>query len=143
MDREQLIEDLKRDEGWEPSAYQDTLGYWTIGYGFLIDERKGGKIPESIGEMWLTHNVETLIRSVRAVLPWFDDQPEPVKLALCNMAYQLGVSGLKGFTKTLDLIRQGRYREAGDEALNSNWAEQTPDRAQRMARLIRSGAIYG
>jgi lysozyme len=143
MDREQLVADLKRDEGWEPSAYQDTLGYWTIGYGFLIDERKGGEIPESIGEMWLTHNVDMLARSVRAVLPWFDDQPESVQRALCNMAYQMGVGGMKGFTKTLRLIEQGRYYEAADEALDSAWAAQTPNRAQRVARLIKSGAIYG
>ena len=39
-----LIKDLKRDEGWVPHAYKDSLGFWTIGYGFLIDEKRGGEL---------------------------------------------------------------------------------------------------
>ena len=50
-----LIEDLKSDEGWRPSAYSDSLGYLTIGYGFLIDERKGGEVPREIAEQWLVY----------------------------------------------------------------------------------------
>lgn len=33
---------LTSDEGRVPHAYQDHLGYWTIGVGHLIDRRKGG-----------------------------------------------------------------------------------------------------
>jgi len=31
------IEHLRAEEGVMPSAYQDPLGYWTIGVGRLID----------------------------------------------------------------------------------------------------------
>ena len=140
MNRETLIEELKRDEGWRASAYKDTEGWTTIGYGFLIDERLNGQMPESIGEMWLTHNVQMLEKSLRLAFPWFDEQPDPVQRALANMAYQLGIGGLKGFKKTLSLIEAGRYYEAADEALNSKWAEQTPRRARRVSGMIRSGA---
>ncbi len=37
----ELTADLKNDEGWRPFAYQDHLGFWTLGYGFLIDQRRG------------------------------------------------------------------------------------------------------
>lgn len=140
MDRAQLVEDLKHDEGWEPYPYRDTEGYLTIGYGFLVDPNKPPGMPRSIGEIWLTHNVDQLYRAVRLSLPWFDSAPEPVQRALCNMAYQLGVSGLLGFKKTLLLIERGRYYEAADEALDSLWAKQTPNRARRVAGLIRSAA---
>lgn len=38
-----LKKQLIRDEGDVPYAYQDSLGYWTIGAGFLIDKRKQNK----------------------------------------------------------------------------------------------------
>lgn len=44
MIKKQLI----RDEGNVPYAYSDSLGYLTIGVGFLIDKRKGGRLPEAV-----------------------------------------------------------------------------------------------
>ena len=44
-----LIAQLRREEGSIPHAYQDHLGFWTIGVGRLIDERKGGGLsPEDV-----------------------------------------------------------------------------------------------
>lgn len=143
IDRDRIAADLKQDEGWRASAYQDTEGYLTIGYGFLIDAAKGGELPLSIGEMWLTLLVDQTYQATRRVIPGFDEQPENVQRALCNMAYQLGISGLMGFKKTISLIRQGRYYEAADEAMDSKWAKQTPNRAERVARLIRLGNLHG
>ena len=36
------VEQLRRNEGEVLHAYQDHLGFWTIGVGRLIDKRKGG-----------------------------------------------------------------------------------------------------
>ena len=45
MDREEkevtITADLKRSEGFVSNAYQDSEGFWTIGYGRLIDKRLG------------------------------------------------------------------------------------------------------
>jgi lysozyme len=41
-----VIEQLTREEGKRRSAYQDHLGYWTIGVGRLIDARKGGGLSD-------------------------------------------------------------------------------------------------
>ena len=40
------VEQLKRHEGLRLHAYADSLGYTTIGYGRMIDKRKGGGITE-------------------------------------------------------------------------------------------------
>ena len=138
MNQDQLIAQLKADEGWESSAYQDTRGYWTIGYGFLIDEQLDGELPREVGEFWLQWLVKRMISALRSDLPNFDGYPEPVQQALANMAYQMGVSGLLGFRRTLALIDEGQYERAANEALNSRWAEQTPNRARRVSELIRS-----
>ena len=138
---DKLLDDLKSDEGWRPHAYQDTLGLWTIGYGFLVDDRRPGEgLPAEIAEAWLAHIVERNQRGLRTALTYYDDLPEPVQRALSNMCYQMGLGGLLGFRNTLRLIHAGKYAEAADEALNSRWARQTPNRAKRVTDLIRSAA---
>lgn len=137
MDKQKLLSDLKDDEGFIPYAYQDSLGYWTIGYGTLIDKRGGG-IPEDVCSILLERHVDSAITQLNKSLPWLKDHSENVQLALGNMAYQLGVSGLLKFKTTLDLIRKKRYNEAADNALKSLWARQTPNRAKRVTDLLRS-----
>jgi len=41
MQRAQLEQQLRRDEGEVLHEYKDSLGYSTIGIGRLIDKRKG------------------------------------------------------------------------------------------------------
>lgn len=132
-----LVNDLKDDEGWESSAYQDHLGYWTIGWGFLIDERKGGEIPVAVAEHWLTYAVTIRWNELVSRLPWMNDQPERVQRALGNMVYQMGVGGVSNFRKMLDALKEGDYDLAAREALDSRWAIQTPNRAKRVTDLIR------
>ena len=134
---DQIANDLKSDEGWVPHAYQDHLGFWTIGYGFLIDERKGGQIPEHIGEDWLRWEVADRFDALHEELPWLHSQPESVIRALVNMTYQLGLSGVLRFKKMLSALEEGDREKAAEEALDSRWAEQTPNRAHRVASWIR------
>lgn len=135
-----IANDLKNDEGWVPHAYQDHLGFWTLGYGFLIDQRRGGQIPRIVGDFWLHHEIEERWEMLSDALPWFDDAPVQVQRALVNMCYQLGLRGLLSFRQTLALLEDGRYAEAADQALRSRWAEQTPNRARRVTDWIRSAA---
>ena len=132
-----IIDDLKRDEGWSPYAYQDHLGFWTIGIGFLVDKRKGVGLPLPVAEHWLAYLLDKIEADLNARLPWWKTQPEDVKDALLNMAYQLGVDGLLKFTRTLATIKAGDRKLAAEQALESKWAKQTPARARRVAALIR------
>lgn len=132
-----LIDDLKRDEGWEPSAYKDHLGYLTIGFGFLIDERKGGELPLEVGEFWLRLGAERRWKQLLWMQPWLNEQPEQVQRALANMAYQLGVGGVNRFRKMLAALKAGDRKLAATEALDSRWAKQTPNRAKRVTDMIR------
>ena len=136
MDQDKLVSDLKRDEGFIPYAYEDSLGFLTIGYGTLIDKRGGG-IPEDVAALLLQRHVDENIAKVNKQLPWLSKHPENVQRAVHNMAYQLGVAGLLSFKTTLRLVEQKRYNEAADNALLSLWARQTPNRAKRVTDLLR------
>jgi lysozyme len=132
-----VVADLKREEGWRAEPYEDHLGFWTIGYGFLIDRRKPTRLPESVGELWLEELVQERQRALDDALPWLLAQPDEIRDALTNMAYQMGVSGVLKFKGMLEALKAGKRELAANEALDSLWARQTPERARRVAEQIR------
>lgn len=133
------VSQLRRHEGEVLHAYQDHLGFWTIGIGRLIDKRKGGGISKDEAEYLLGNDVDKVLRELTTRLPWFDKLSEPRRAVLLNMGFQLGIGGLMGFSRTLVLIEAGNYAEAADQMLQSKWAQQTPKRAGEMAEQMRTG----
>ena len=134
-----ILTQLRREEGCIPHAYQDHLGYWTIGVGRLIDKRRGGGLSDDEIDMLLRNDVERCTREVRAALPWFDTLNEPRRAVLIGMAFQMGFEGLMKFKTTLGLIRDHRFADVPKQMLRSRWASQTPERARRMAEQMRTG----
>jgi len=135
---DQLIADLRHDEGWSELPYRDSRGFMTIGYGFLVDERRNSALPPEAGEIWLQDIARKRVRDLAKAWPPFSDQEEEVQRALANMAYQLGIRGLLGFKKMLLALERNDRLAAAQEALDSRWAKrQTPERAARMAALIK------
>jgi lysozyme len=57
--------------------------------------------------------------------------------AMVNMAFNLGVDGLGHFHHMLDAMKAKDWDRAAQEALNSTWAGQVGERAQRVAQQIR------
>lgn len=140
-----LMTQLRREEGVSRHAYQDHLGYWTIGVGRLIDQRKGGGLSDDEVDYLLANDVKRFTAEVRGALPWFDSLSEPRQAVLVGMAFQMGTgsakdgTGLLGFKQTLGAVRDERYEHAAGLMLQSLWARQTPARANRMARQMASG----
>lgn len=138
--KSQLVRQLRGDEGEKPCAYQDHLGYWTIGVGRLIDSRKpgAGLRPREIAFL-LDNDIEDRIDALTIRLPWFGLLDDARQGVLLNMSFQMGVDGLLGFVRTLERIRVGDYSGAAASMLESKWAKQTPARAKRMAEQMKTG----
>ena len=134
-----IIEQLRRDEGEVLTAYTDTLGFLTIGVGRMIDRRKGGGISREESAYLLNNDIARVDAELRSRLPWFGSLDEVRQASLINMGFQLGVSGLMEFTRSLGCIRDGRFAEAETHLLASKWAQQTPARARRVAHQIAVG----
>jgi lysozyme len=138
-----MISELKRqltgDEGRKKAAYRCSEGYWTIGVGRLIDKRKGGGLRDSEIDFLLMNDIEDRINALHDVLPWFQHLDDVRKGVLLNMSFQMGVDGLLGFHTTLRLVRERNYEAAADQMLESLWAKQTPERAQRLSDQMRDG----
>lgn len=134
-----LIDQLRRDEGEVLHAYTDQLGYLTIGVGHLIDRRKGGGISPEISARLLDHDICRTKDELFSKLPWITSL-DPIRAAvLINMAFNMGVDGLLEFHNTLAMVKAGNYEAAANGMLNSLWARQVPDRAKRLADQMKTG----
>lgn len=134
-----ITEQLMRDEGFVPHAYQDSLGYWTIGFGRLIDERKGGGISREEAAILLRNDIELVRRVLHDTLPWVVVLDAARMGVLINMAFNLGVSGLLKFRKFLAAMESGDYKTAAGEMMDSLWAKQTGARATRLRDQVLIG----
>jgi len=139
----EATEQIKKHEGLVLHGYKDHLGFLTIGYGRLIDQRRGGGISQAEAEYLLQNDINGKLEELRNRLPWFDKLNDARKGVLLNMCFQLGIAGLMGFRNTLAKIEAGDYAGAAANMMKSKWAEQTPKRAKQMADQMRTGKWYG
>lgn len=130
-----LIESVKESEGFRDKVYKCTAGYDTIGYGFAI---KDLIMDEDIAETILIRKLDRLSERIDKKFPFVKDLPIPVKDVVVEMCYQLGVSGFSKFKQTIALLRLGNFKDAADEMLDSRWSRQTPNRAQKLADIVRN-----
>jgi len=134
-----LARQLEQEEGRVRHAYQDHLGYWTIGIGRLIDKRKGGGLSDQEIDILVANDIDAKTNEVFAALPWARDLDPARQAVLVGMAFQMGTAGLLGFKNTLAMIARKDYEGAARGMLKSLWAQQTPARAHRMAEQMRTG----
>ena len=142
----ELINELKREEGFRDRVYQCSEGVDTIGYGFNVkylskDELalNGGFIEpmsEEVATKILESKVSKLIKSVDEVYSWIDNLPEVVKIGLYDMIYQLGIKGFGSFVNTQKYLKALDYPKAIENIKNSKWAKQTPRRANNLIKRL-------
>lgn len=130
------IEDLLIfEEGEKLSAYQDTLGYWTIGVGHLIDPRRGGVITPAISRIILDDDISDHEDYLRTYA-WYQTLSIVRKAVLISMVHQLG--SIEAWPHFIDALECGDYNLAAQEMLDSVVAKQQAtarwDRASLMMR---------
>lgn len=139
-ERENVRQQLILHEELRLSAYQDHLGFWTIGVGRLIDARKGGRLSRAEALMLLDNDINVCLSDL-ASFPWFAGLNAVRAKALIDMRFQLGGDGLRGFTKMLAALARHDYATAKAEGFDSKWARvDTPERAQVVLRQLETGA---
>jgi len=73
---------LRGDEGEVLHAYQDHLGYWTIGVGRLIDKRKGSGISTAESALLLGNDIAEKEAELDRWLPWWRQLPDARRAVL-------------------------------------------------------------
>lgn len=139
MDVKLLEQELSTDEGNIPHAYEDDRGYLTIGIGRLIDSRKGGRLSPDEIMLLFNNDVASHSAAIYQALPWAATLSDARQRALINMCFQMGIQGVLLFPDMLAAMEKGDFTAAASAALDSDWAKETPNRAQRVAAMIRLG----
>lgn len=132
--RELLIE----DEGLRLKPYRCTEGKLTIGVGRNLEDVG---ITREEAMMLLDHDITRATNAAADVVgrDVFGSLNPARQAALTSMAFQMGRAKLEGFNRMLLAVRSGDWQNAYDNALDSKWARQTPERANRIADMILTG----
>ena len=133
------LEQLKIDEGCRLTAYQDTVGVWTIGYGHTGGAKKGDKITQKEAEGFLLEDTLEAARDASTLPVGFDGLNAVRQSVLINMCFNLGLTRLLNFKRFLSAVQVRDFDTAALEMLDSKWAGQVGQRAIRLAKLMKKG----
>ena len=132
MDKAKLRQNLIREEGLELKPYTCTAGKLSIGVGRNLADRG---ISEFTAYQMLDEDIDLCIDELKVGIKHFGVYPEAVQEALVDLCFNMGISRLLHFKKTLAYLEEGlqtgNYTKAAVELMNSNYAKQLPARAQR------------
>lgn len=137
MNIEAVKEMLINNEGMVLHCYQDHLGLNTIGVGRLIEEGKGGLTEEECKYL-LENDIGRVMERLDRNFPWWRDLSEPRQHVMIDLSFNLGNRLLK-FVNFLASLEAGDYQSASEHLLDSKYARQVTNRANRNAELIREG----
>jgi lysozyme len=137
FDRAALIRQIRLHEGERLKPYRCTTGKLTIGVGRNLDDRG---ITREESAMLLDSDIRLLEIELFRALPWASALDDVRQRVLLDMAFNLGLPGLLQFKRTLEAIRTGQYQQAATMMLDSLWARQVGQRAERLSRMMATGA---
>ena len=125
---------VQKHESFRSKAYIDSTGNLTIGYGTNI--RTG--ITEEEALILLQFRLAKLQRKLNT-LEWFRKLNAVRKIAILDLAYNVGYTGLLTFKDMIWCIEHKYFKAAGNRLLKSLYAKQTKKRAKYIAFLIQHG----
>lgn len=129
---------VEKNEGYRRYMYLDSGGIETIGIGFNLEEGFTREECLLILNLRLGYIRDTLEDTISG---WEDLNPMR-KLVLVDMCYNLGLTRLLKFKKMLNAIAAHNYEVAALELLDSRYAAQVGPRADRNAKMMRTGKWY-
>jgi lysozyme len=136
VNKAKLIEELKRDEGVELRPYKCSAGFLTLGVGRNIEER-GITMDES--DYLLANDITICEEEATRVFKWYDTLSDVRQRVILNMIFNLGLTKLLNFKKFLAAMEAEDWEEAGKQMLDSRWAKQVGNRADRLEQMIVNG----
>ncbi len=154
--QDKLLKMLRTNEGVRNKVYKDSLGIPTIGVGFNLARPDAKTIVKALnidydallkGKVTLTDtqidallsaDLTAVIDDLKNLFKQYDTMPEPVKLILADMRFQLGARGLRGFVNTMKAFQLGNWVVAAKGLRSSVAYTQAPVRWERNAKTLES-----
>ena len=149
VDVKDLYAEIGSDEGKVLHAYLCTELHATVGIGHKILDTDPEKELDIFGINWeevpddqyitedrcyilFQEDVQIAISGCMKIYNNWNDLPQEVQHILINMCFQLGQRGLSNFKQMGKAIEESDWEKASVEMMDSRWAKQTPQRAERL-----------
>ena len=125
-----LIERIGVNEGFRSKPYQCSENVWTIGHGltWLTEEESLHILAGRISQLHL---------KLLDKFDWYKDLPPEIQGVVIECCFQMGGTGWSKFKKAIAHKQDKNWKGAADEILDSKWAKQTSNRANRLADIVR------
>lgn len=152
---------LRYDEGLKLTIYKDTEGFWTVGIGHLLTKNPSkevaittldklvgrstrGTITEAEARNIFKSDVDKAVKGIQKssiLAPVYNSVNDARKKAIINMVFQMGQAGAESFSNSLGLIKNHYYTVAANNMRKSKWYRQTPNRAERVIMVLKTGTL--
>ena len=123
---------LREEEGYRRFMYLDTVGVPTIGYGRNLKDV--GINPVEAGVL-LRNDMQSALM-VAESFRWFNALSDLRKAVITDMIFNMGRLRFKLFKKMILAVAAKDYSGAAREMLDSKWAKQVGDRANKLAYVM-------
>ena len=148
---------LSLNEGNKPRVYEDSKGNRTIGIGFNLEDEGNRRFLEEQGidinelfdgrelsdretKILYNHSLRQAFEDAQKFDPNLAQRPEAARMAIVDMAFNLGLTRLNKFKKMKAGLMNNDYQTAADEMVDSKWYEQVKSRGPRMVNVMRSAS---
>ena len=131
----ELLEQLKKHEGFRSKPYLCTAGKLTIGYGRNLDDVG---IDQSEADNLLRNDVYAAIRELDRY-PWAAELDQVRFDAMVNFMFNVGANTFAKFEKMIAAMESKNYERASMELMDSLYAKQVGQRAVDLSYMIEVG----
>jgi len=148
VDVKRVYEEISSDEGKVLHAYLCSELHKTVGIGHKVlpdDPEYGlpvhGAYDDVPDDQCITEDrcytlfqedVHIAIGGCQKIYKNWENLPQEIQHILVNMCFQLGQGGLSRFKNLKIAIEDFQWEKAAEEMMDSRWANQTPERAERL-----------
>lgn len=147
-----LVKDIQGAESCKLTAYKDTNGFWTIGWGHKLPKPAtpegwaGFTISQDVADRYLAEDIAASQR-YSAKLPEFASCDTDCRQnALSELVFNMGAGTWQTFSSTRALVTAKNWQGVHDHLLASAWAKEVqphgldkPGRATRIAGYFLTG----
>lgn len=140
MNIHKLQSEIIVEEGNVKSVYLCSENHPTFGIGHLITDKDpeknqpvGTEVSDTRIQEAFEEDMAVVIKDCEILYSDFYELPEEAQHIIANMCFQLGRPRLSKFKMMKAAVDARDFKEAANQMLDSRWAKQTPNRANRLA----------
>lgn len=138
----ELLQEIKKDEGFRLWPYEDSVGKKTVWYGHNLVAAplcpKATYLIKQAAEEQLLFDLQEAVTGART-FPWFHKLSQTRQDVVINMIFNMGLNSFKEFKQTIRYMKEGKHEQASKEMLDSKWARQVGPRAIELSELYKRG----